>query len=117
MGINEYIPNHETKKSGVFVNEMNTILKASSIVELHHSVALKSCKMCTEIECDILDVKYPHFLRLKEALKLSTPKAYYYGKDLPLFVEYNDCAFMIAPAVESMDDLNIAIEKAKKKDV
>ena len=111
MGIKEYIPVVE-KDNGVFVNELNTILMGGNIEDLRHFKAFRCCKKCTEIDCDILDVKYPHFIRLKEALNLDTPKAYYYAKDLPLFVEYDNRAFLIAPAVESMDDLNTAIEKA-----
>jgi len=115
MGMDEYIPKYE-RKHGVFVNEMNTIIKALSIEDLGHKIALKSCEKCTEIEYDILDVNYPHFLKLKMVLKLSTPKAYFFGKDLPLFIEYDDCAFMVAPAVESIDDFNVAVKKALKKD-
>jgi len=109
MGIKEYIPDIE-KKPGIFVNEMNTILMAETIEKLGYQKALNVSKKYIEMDCDILDVKYPHYIRLQEALKLGDPKAFYYANDLPLFVEFENKAYMIAPAVESMDDLNTAIE-------
>ena len=110
MGIEEYIPNIE-QKPGVFVNGLNTILKADNMEKLGYSKAFVKSRKCTEIDFDVLDVSYPHFMRLKKALHLRNPNAYYYLKDMPLFVEYDTCAFMIAPAVESYEALNDAIEK------
>jgi len=116
MGIKEYIPDIEIEP-GVFVNEMNTILMAETIEKLGYQTALNGSKKYLEMDCDILDVKYPHYIRLQEALKLRDPKAFYYAKDLPLFVEFEDKAYMIAPAVESMDDVNAAIETLLYKDM
>ena len=111
MTLEEYVPIHRTGK-GTLVNELNTILMAETIKDLGHNKALMICEKFDVLDDDILYGSYPHFMILKNAFLFKAPLKYYYIKDMPLFVEYDDRAYLIAPAVDSMDDLNNAIEKA-----
>ena len=111
MTLGEYVPIHITGK-GILVNELNTILMAETIRELGYNKALRVCEKLDDLDDDILYTCYPHFMILKNAFLFKAPLRFYYKIDLPLFVEYDDRAYMIAPAVDSMDDLNNAVEKA-----
>ena len=116
MTLGEYVPIHRTGK-GTLVNELNTILMAETIRDLGHNNALRVCEKLDDLDDEILYTSYPHFMILKNAFLFKAPLRYYYTKDMLLFVEYDDRAYMIAPALDSMDDLNNAVEKALKTGV
>ena len=113
LKLEDLTPIHDTG-NGTLVNEFKSIIMGENIKSLGYNKALAVCKRFGNLDDDMLWKKYPHYMKLKKTFGLKKPTAYYYAKDLPLFVEMDDRAYLIAPAVESMDDLNKAIEDVLK---
>lgn len=104
VGLVDYlVPDIDWSKNGITTlrNDQYTIVKVDSIEDLYKRFMIDGVpfKLIEKEEMDTDDMKhlYPQWYALKVVENLGDPLSYKGGKDIPLIVEYSDCAYMVAP--------------------
>lgn len=100
------LPLEDWSKNGVTVykNEPCTIVKASNVEDLFKILSLSGVSYTTinnaDIDTEKMKCSYPYWYALKTLENLGNPRTYRGGKNIPLIVEYPNCVYMIAPAID-----------------